>query len=356
MGQTVLKGLRIAIMLVAASSQIAEGTPQYRVTVDFQQLVGGTNEIMLGGLNSAGDVVGTWWDTGGMPRGFVWQGSTVTTVQPPEGCNQLYFGGINDSGVAIGHAWTAGTTSEALALAWQSQGFDILCQGGASDINASGQIVGVRWPSTTTAWLWLPSPAYGLPAGLHDLFMGYPNAISDTGTVAGYSSSEAVLWSNGGITTLPSLSGGSAGALDVNAAGTGAGWSALPDGSQHAVRWQNLVPEDLGVLAGYETSYAQAINASGDVVGYTEFVADGRAYDRAILWTGGDIVDLSTLLVADDAAWALRKAVAINDHGQILCTARNDQGQYGALLLNPVPEPVTLSLLTLGVLALRRRR
>jgi hypothetical protein len=57
------------------------------------------------------------------------------------------------------------------------------------------------------------------------------------------------------------------------------------------------------------------------------------------------------------SGWLLTAAGAINNKGQIICNADNFLlNTYDAVLLTPVPEPTTSSLLGLGVLAMLRRR
>ena len=51
----------------------------------------------------------------------------------------------------------------------------------------------------------------------------------------------------------------------------------------------------------------------------------------------------------------LVEAVAINEEGQILVEAMVG-GDANSFVLTPIPEPATLSLLTLGGLAMLRRR
>jgi probable HAF family extracellular repeat protein len=77
----------------------------------------------------------------------------------------------------------------------------------ASDINSSGQVVGQSMTATgdSHAFLWLPQPAYGLPAGMNDLGTlaggvgSYAGGITATGQVVGQADdatrhSHAFLW------------------------------------------------------------------------------------------------------------------------------------------------------------------
>ncbi len=109
---------------------------------------------------------------------------------------------------------------------------------------------------------------------------------------------------------------------------------------------------DLGTLGGDE-SFAWSINDVGQIVGWAE---NDQGYHRATLFDpagGGNNIDLNTLI--DPASgWTLEAASCINNSGWIVGAGINPDGEYHAYLLTP--EPATLALLGLGVLFLRKRR
>ena len=128
-------------------------------------------------------------------------------------------------------------------------------QSKAYGLNDLGQVVGEsETPSgESRAFLWLPEPAYALPAGMNDL-----------GTLGG---SESVAF---GINNLGQV----VGRADTDAAGI-----------YHAFLWDpQSGMQDLGTLGG-QVSEAYAINDLGDVVGRAQN-ADGvfRAFYR---WSEG---------------------------------------------------------------------
>ena len=126
-------------------------------------------------------------------------------------------------------------------------------QGSTADgINETGQIVGGAQDANGNwrAYLRLPSPAYGLPAGMNNLgtlgLSSFANAINNAGQIAGESNPgngyHAFLW-------LPSPAYG------------------LPAGMN-----------DLGVPPGESQSNASAINSLGQVVGSTSTAIASHAF------------------------------------------------------------------------------
>ncbi len=176
-----------------------------------------------------------------------------------------------------------------------------LGEGEAEGINVHGEVVGASSIACDTpnrhAAIWLPAPAYGLPAGPTDLTPDLPLnhiasalAISDSGLVVGYQQQvdsiflwEPFLWDDGVLTVLP------------------------------------LLPGDITGVAGDVNTQGQVVGSSGT---------------RAVLWEAGIAVDLNDLLPAG-SSWDLRSASGINDRGQIVGQGLY-QGQLRAFVLDPV--------------------
>ncbi len=144
----------------------------------------------------------------------------------------------------------------------------------AYGINNLGEVIG---ESGSLAFLWLPSPAYGLPAGMNwpIMYDSKASAINDTGQVVGtYDEGPwrmPFLWENGVTTFLGTFGfGGEVNGINnfEQMVGSCALWDLAepPEWYVRAFLWTRGVMIDLGTL-GSKSSTAGAINDSGQVVG-----------------------------------------------------------------------------------------
>jgi probable HAF family extracellular repeat protein len=102
---------------------------------------------------------------------------------------------------------------------------------------------------------------------------------------------------------------------------------------------------DLGTLGGSE-SRAYGINASGQVVGSS--VVSNNIVTHAFLYSGGDLVDLNTL-IDPGLGWTLHTANGINDNGQIVGQGFIGGVSFRAFLLTPItPVPVPAAVWLFG--------
>jgi len=87
---------------------------------------------------------------------------------------------------------------------------------------------------------------------------------------------------------------------------------------------------DLGVLSGDNYSVAQAINASGTIVGYSKKTSTGvqRAF---VSYNDGTMYDLITK-VSNTNGWTLQAAEGINANGWIVGNGTKGSLQRGFLL------------------------
>ncbi len=215
---------------------------------------------------------------------------------------------------------------------------------GASGINSSRTIIGgyAVTGTVTSPFSYHDGVLTTLPT------LGFESntaaAINDAGTIVGTVQSgpdsqnyQAVTWTNGVLATLPPLHvGDSTSARGISSNGLVAGQSGTPHTTNiHAVLWSGGAPTDLGDLGGAtHFSQAAAVNASGDVVGYSiPPVQDGN---DAFLYTQGRMYKLSDLVPGLPRNYTISSGLAINDAGVILVNCRNNAEKNFSMLLTPM--------------------
>ena len=141
------------------------------------------------------------------------------------------------------------------------------------------------------------------------------NGISNNGKIALSIGGHPAIWDKGVITKL-NFAGS---ATDVNDAGQIVGIDTSGPASATNLRgfiYSNGVETKIG-LPGYTTSQANAINANGDVVGYSE----ANGFNHAILYKVGKTTDLGTL-----PGGSYSNALGVNDSDQIVGYASTSTG------------------------------
>ncbi len=237
--------------------------------------------------------------------------------------------GVNRSGSVVGWSYAAGSEEFRGFLTTRHRTIDIGTLGGSSTfamgINDDGVIVGASTlaGSFTTG---APTHAFARSDGeMTDLgtlggTSSWAEAINSSGTIVGFSSTRgdesthAFAFSDGYMFDLGTLGGASSSAFGVNDAGQIVGSAERGDGETHAFLLDGGQMRDLGTLGG-AFSEARAINDLGDVVG-SSLLADGVTR-HAFMYTGGELVDLNSLL-PDDSGWELLDAFAINRRGMVV--------------------------------------
>jgi probable HAF family extracellular repeat protein len=233
----------------------------------------------------------------------------ITDLGTLGGGHESMAAGINDAGQVVGTAFTSDGGYHAFLY---SNGvmIDVNPPGTLSfgnGINASGQVVGNAL-SNNSGYGFLYSN--GKITALSGLFSA--SGISASGQVAGTGSlGTATLYSGGKLTNLGSLGGDLSGPRAVNAAGDVVGYSYLHlagSGGIGAFLYSGGKMINLGNLGGPQVD-AFALNASRQVVG-NSLTADGNYH--AYLYSGGKMTDLGTLGGKDSSA------NGINNAGQIV--------------------------------------
>ena len=407
----------IVLALAAASDVLAAGS--YTLTnIGALASVGPADFSYAAGLSSYGQVVGSSYISPVSNHGILW---TPTTANAPTGALQdlgVLSGapssnatGINPFGQVVGASGSGPVTN---AFLWQPTSPNAttgsmtglgalpgaeIPHSLAYGINLSGQITGEAGAPgfLLRAMLWSPSSPNGTTGSMVNLGALSPTAatssaraINPVGQVVGQSAAtgggqRAFIWNpttpngtTGSMFDMGELPGGSnySAARDINAQGQVVGESNAATGLR-AFLWTPSSPNgaagsmvDLGDLSGgTDSSSAAAMDSAGRVVG-TSSAANGS---DAFLWTpsspngsSGTMIDLNTLLSpADQAAWHLERAVAINEFGQIAGYGQFDPDGSGPIqqvgrgfLLTPVPEPsvVAFMLVAVTMLGLNRKQ
>ena len=280
--------------------------------------------------------------------------------------------GINNSGDVVG---TSDTSVGQRAFVYTAGGSmqDLGTLGGdqshAWAINDAGYVVGVAQTSSGSGHAFL-YPAGGSMQDLGTLGDAALNDstaldINNLGDVVGVSSTasspHAFLYPSGGsMQDLGTLEGtGTSWAYAINDSGDVVGWSdtSLGPSYWHAFLYPSGgTMQDLGTLGG-TYSCAWDINNSGDVVGETKIPSPEGFVSgpvHAFLYSDDVMYDLNDLIFSDSewSKWEeLTHASAINDLGQIAGYGVMN-GRTRAFLLTPVTEAVPVTepstLLLLG--------
>lgn len=349
-------------------------------------------------INASGQIVG-WYGAGAgttsNPLGFLATTSGSSSVfpatpppPPPSGrfynWDQPYD--INATGVVVGQAQTRtsanvdpfhyafGDSNPAVPL------LPTMREGEATGINNAGQVVGWETNGSTQAFYFNAGSASSIP------FQGSVAesralGINNGGQIAGYYARDGsgfqgfvydvnskALTELGSITVKePTLVNGwrdSYDAVSINNEGQVAATRLTADGN-HAVLFEDGQVTDLGVLVGYQESFAAGIGDAGWVVGY---LLDASQQKTGFLWANGEMIDFSNarlkaygatgwdrLTVVHDAYCCSYDSKSLTQTGIIVGEGILSDGTTRAFSMQlalQVPEPHTYLMLGLGLLAI----
>ena len=327
----------------------------------------GNNELTALALDGQGDVVGISSQStiAASQLGVYWAGGQFTPLTPLLSQNENGSEGyaISSDGWAVGDSqqlqgtfssanpggppeavlWKAGNYSEPVDLGRLSGDVASIATG----INASHQIIGISYASTTVihAFLWQNGTmsTIGSLGGSET----YALQIDDAGQIVGYGTTasgadHAFLWQNGTMTDLGTLSGGTGStAASINQTGLIVGYSTDVGGATQAVTWANGKIAELAGLPAGGSSLASGVNDSGAIVGSS----DGHA----VIWTDGTVIDLNSLLPVG-SGWTLTSATAINDEGDVIGQGTDNGASAAFELTLPALLPVSAVTASLNFL------
>lgn len=186
-----------------------------------------------------------------------------------------------------------------------------------------------------------PSPYQAIDLSPNQNGIAIANAISPSGVIGGYFDAVGVvkyfdglpaIFMPGGFTLLNNVPGFAYGTITgINSAGQAAGWATTQIGPMpgyyHAALFSNGQATDLGALPGGGNSEANAIDAAGDAVGYSDVMTANGLVAHAVLFSHGTIKDLGTL-----PGGGYSVATTINNRGQAAGYAATASGLVHAVL------------------------
>jgi probable HAF family extracellular repeat protein len=347
-------GALVAALL--AGLRVSAGSVQYTVT-DLGNPTGTGMDPEA--INVSGQVVGNYEQSQNSNTvAFIWD--SVHGLQTIDSSLSSKANGINSAGTVVG--WDSNEGS----FEWTSQGglnyFENFSgeTNAAWGINNSGTICGTAYPNTNEGYTYSQSAGFTalgfLGTGTADTGM----AINNLGQVAGVALAgnvEAGLWTPGsGWKDLGQISSGGT-VSGINDSTQVVGSMAVNNFNGEApYEWTastGLKP--LATFNGEGDNAANGINNNGVIVGYSYFGGVGSEnYDHAVMWTGGQLVDLNSV-IGPNSGWVLTTATAINDGGEIVGSGYLDGEPSGFLLTPMVPEPGTIGLLVGGLVVVGKR-
>lgn len=379
----------LAIFCSLLSTARADQAPTFRIT-NLDQLYGrpeygatftDINDagILVGGIrNVPGSIPGWYTATAFRPDGSMVLIGKLTNQFPSESwavriSNSNYitgWGDVTPNGNGRIHPWTMrlGVSTGLLDIGMlYSFGGDYAYP---FSVNSAGTVVGQGYAlggnraftwSVNTGMLSLDPAPIGASGG------SAANDINDQGDIVGSHAGVPTLWRpDGSLLHLPlglqNGANGSAAAVNNNDQVIG---STTIAGATSMFLWSQAAGTlDLGHLAGVtntEYSFARDINDAGVAIGY-DGNRIGNGYGAPFWYSASTgMLRLEDLIDPNDPMAANLKldgVTAINNLGQIIGVAFVD-GHYVNVLLSPVPEASTTSMLALGclcVLAAARRR
>ena len=349
-GFSIIRGcLAMCGLLVVSGAPLGSG-PMYTI-IDLGTL-GGLSSTALG-INNLSQVVGGADLANGKRHAFLWQNGTMTDLGTLPGDQYTEAWDVNNNGVVCGGSsfsggggwnafvWQSGVMTKLPHISGTPTGDSI-----ALAVNDAGQVVGVSngasvlWQNGSVINLFTTYGVGGTPWDIKASQVALGHSVLDLTT--------------GDATDLGTLGGNITQAFGVNSVGQVTGKSEREPGTAnfHAFIWQAGSMTDLSLLGGFDGSSAEAINASGQVVGFGWWLSgEGGGY-YFLYVPGVGMLNLETLIPAG-SGWSDISPRDINDGGQIV-GAGTIGGLRHAFLMTPIPVPAIspVGAIVLGVVML----
>jgi probable HAF family extracellular repeat protein len=277
--------LNLTIFLVA-SVPLALGQGTY-TQIDEPDAVLGT---FVQGVDTAGDIVGSYRDAGGAYHGFLLSGGVYTTIDYA-GPQYTELFGINDAGQIVGFTFLPeiGFLYDMATQTFTEISFPGSTSTYALAINNSGTIAGYIIYSGAYHGFELVGSKYrqAVPPGTVD---SYVYGVSSSGELAGFVRStkqtqDNFLFERGKFTQITIPNAPSAIVYGINPAGNALVGQYTPvSGTVGGFLYQNKTLQSLQ-FPGSSYTYATGVNAGGEVVGT---FYDGSGLEHGFTWVSGD--------------------------------------------------------------------
>jgi len=368
---TVITACAFVALLLSAAAGAQNQTPPLGLTKI--PAPDGSSDFGGQALDAQGNVFGGAQLSSGFNL-IKWIGGTTPVAYPRLPADQnntgigYSFSAVNAAGLVVGLAGAEQFPFTSKGIYWDASKhpFAVAQSGELHGISDSGVIAGQLGRSTgSTAAYWaspssqpvlLPYPTQiDCAVDPEKDCYSWTSAISPNGKyIVGassrgdYHSDMGILWANG--TQVANYSDWDVIGSRVTNAGVVIGSHRTPFESDtppelykgHAFIWEAGTLTDLGCLPGAppDTTFrsnATAINSSGVIVGSSEW--SQTSYVRhAVMWVNGQIIDLNSSLGSQlPAGWTLESAIDINDAGEILLLASNDEtSDFATYLAKPL--------------------
>lgn len=336
---SVLVAVAVAVAVAGLAAVCARGvdaasTPA--VAGDPVWLMQGAWSSTAISISSSGRVVGgaTPKENGSVRKAFKGSATGGGSYLPTFGSKTVEALGVNDAGVAVGYAYVASQVRRAFRGGSFLAPIEGQNDAYAASINSSNVAVGIARDAQNI----YHAVRWGADGRVKMLHTGgvhsRANAINESGTIVGdLGGTAAVFDGNGGFALLPGLGGSESFAVDVNDAGTIAGYARAQNGILHAVVWSDGAIVDLEPGAATHSA-ATAINNAGIVVGV-------YALSDPVLWDAGRRRKRLNCMLPAGSTWNLRTALSINDSGVIVGAGRiGDHPADVAYAFRPDPNGV----------------
>jgi probable HAF family extracellular repeat protein len=297
------------------------------------------------GLNGKGEA-SFWKETPQASlRPMIWRQGKGEEGTLPAGQQSGVLCGINDKGQAVG--WTSSSAAlddsgaKIRAVVYEKGKPRLLTTLGGEDgqafaIGNDGQIVGTSAGKDGKRHAFVEAAGKITDLGvLPDGGFSVAYGVNAKGEIVGGAEQGgkqwAVIWRKGKIEKLAQTEDAvGSQARGINDRGEIVGYVRTDENETHAFYYAQGKMQDIGTL-GDEPSTANSINNAGIVVGASNNTGKRK---RAFVWHNGKMTDLNTRLDADYGI-LLQEGCRINDAGQILCIARNNQRSIVLVLLTP---------------------